>query len=133
LVQQAVRFGEHVEASRSEWFLPGTQQSVVALDAPRGAVQPAAAPRITSPVDGTIVALDPDIPAERQRVAMRAVGAGPWRWRVDGREFARGAQAGWLPWPGRHLLQLVDASGRIADEVRIEVRGAGVTAARPRQ
>jgi penicillin-binding protein 1C len=133
VVQQRVRFGDHLEASRSEWFLPGTQQAVVALDAPRGGVEPAAAPRITSPVDGTIVALDPDIPAERQRVAMRAVGAGPWRWRVDGREFARGAQAGWLPWPGRHLLQLVDASGRIADEVRIEVRGAGVTAARPRQ
>ncbi|HEY0823831.1 MAG TPA: hypothetical protein VGD76_08595, partial [Ramlibacter sp.] len=44
----------------------------------------------------------------------------------DGKELARGAEAAWLPWPGRHVLQLVDASGRVADEVRIEVRGAGV-------
>ncbi|MGQ2978988.1 MAG: hypothetical protein ACT6Q9_04750, partial [Polaromonas sp.] len=39
---------------------------------------------------------------------------------------AQGPAAQWLPWPGRHVVQLVDASGRVADEIRLEVRGAGV-------
>jgi penicillin-binding protein 1C len=59
-------------------------------------------------------------------VSLRAEGGSALRWRVDGREFARGADAGWMPWPGRHVLQLVDAGGQVADEVRVEVRGAAV-------
>jgi penicillin-binding protein 1C len=125
LVQQRVQFGDGLEATRSEWFLPGTAQARMALDT--GTRGQATGPlRITSPANGTIVALDPDIPPERQRLGLRAEGAGAVRWRVDGRDHARGAQAGWLPWPGRHVLQLIDSEGRVADEVRVEVRGAGV-------
>ena len=40
----------------------------------------------------------------------------------------QGAQWAWLPWPGRHVVQLTDVRGRVLDEVRIEVRGAGVVA-----
>jgi penicillin-binding protein 1C len=76
-------------------------------------------------VAGTIVALDPDIPPRHQRVRLQAVGQN-LRWQIDGRPLARGAQADWLPWPGRHRIQLVDARGAVQDEVRIEVRGAGV-------
>jgi len=50
---------------------------------------------------------------------------------MDGKEFARGAEAQWLPWPGRHRVQLVDASGKVVDEIRLEVRGAGVKMASP--
>lgn len=127
LVEQKVRFGDALEAERAEWFLAGTQQERMALDRPPAAQ---AAVRIAAPVDGTIVALDPDIPPRHQRLQLRAVGGDALRWRVDGKEFARGAQAGWMPWPGRHVLQLVDARGRVLDEVRVEVRGAGVKAAR---
>ena len=45
---------------------------------------------------------------------------------MDGKEFARGTEAQWLPWPGRHVVQLADAGGKVLDEVRLEVRGAGV-------
>ena len=45
---------------------------------------------------------------------------------MDGREFARGPRAQWLPWPGRHVVQLAGAQGQVLDEIRIEVRGAGV-------
>ena len=85
----------------------------------------AAPPRITAPASGTILALDPDIPPTRQRVNFNAEGR-HLRWLMDGKEFARGNSAQWLPWPGRHVVQLVDASGRVADEIRLEVRGAGV-------
>jgi penicillin-binding protein 1C len=71
------------------------------------------------------VALDPDIPPQRQRLTLTAQGSDV-RWRMDGREFARGAQAQWLPWPGRHVVQLVDRHNAVLDEIRIEVRGAGV-------
>ncbi|HVE51904.1 MAG TPA: penicillin-binding protein 1C [Ramlibacter sp.] len=123
VVQQKVRFGDALEAERTEWFLAGTQQALVALDQAKPAQSAA---RIAAPVDGTIVALDPDIPPQRQRLQLRAAGGDALRWRVDGREFAQGPQAGWLPWPGRHVLQLVDARGKVLDEVRVEVRGAGV-------
>jgi penicillin-binding protein 1C len=81
--------------------------------------------RITSPTTGTIVALDPDIPPRNQRVTFLADGAN-LRWLMDGKAFAKGTTAQWLPWPGRHVVRIVDVKGRVLDEVRIEVRGAGV-------
>ena len=92
-------------------------------------MEPAGAPRITAPASGTIIALDPDIPPRHQRLNFSAEGRG-LRWLMDGKEFARGAQAQWLPWPGRHRVQLVDASGKPVDEIRLEVRGAGVRPAK---
>ena len=86
-------------------------------------------PRITAPVNGTIIALDPDIPPNRQRVNLTAEGSN-LRWQIDGKSFAKGPSAQWLPWPGRHVVQLADAEGRVLDEVRLEVRGAGVKASK---
>jgi penicillin-binding protein 1C len=125
LQHQAVRFGDDLEAARSEWFLAGTAQPLFALAAQAG--DAAAAPRILAPADGSIVALDPDIPPARQRLQLRAQGADA-RWRMDGKPLGRGAELAWLPWPGRHRLELVDVHGTVLDAVRIEVRGAGVKA-----
>jgi penicillin-binding protein 1C len=134
LVEAQVTFGpgadgNALEAARSEWFLQGTEQPLFALDnagagTPAGA---AAAPRITAPSDGTIIALDPDIPPLHQRVRFEAEGRGV-QWRIDGKHFARGNSAQWLPWPGRHVIELVDASGKVVDQRKLEVRGAGVGA-----
>jgi penicillin-binding protein 1C len=135
-----------LEAARSEWFIRGTEQALFAIDS--GAVDPRPAraggqkglktamqaqdapPRITAPASGTILALDPDIPPTRQRVSFSAEGRN-LRWLMDGKEFARGNSAQWLPWPGRHVVQLLDAGGQVADEIRLEVRGAGVLASAP--
>ena len=122
LVRQRTAFDNGIEAPREEWFLAGTEQSRMAM---RDATAGRRAARITAPAPGTIVALDPDIPPKHQRLALSAEGTG-LRWRVDGKPLASGAQAQWLPWPGRHTLQLADASGVVVDEVRVEVRGAGV-------
>jgi penicillin-binding protein 1C len=35
-----------------------------------------------------------------------------------------------MPWPGRHVVRIVDAKGKVLDEVRIEVRGAGLVKAK---
>lgn len=125
LVQARVRFGDELEAARSEWFIAGTEQPMFSL-APDVSVAESA-PRITSPSNGTIIALDPDIPPDRQRVRFEAEGRGV-QWRIDGKPFVRGSNALWLPWPGRHVVELLDAQGRVVDQVRLEVRGAGVVA-----
>ncbi|MBA4327760.1 MAG: penicillin-binding protein 1C [Polaromonas sp.] len=145
VLQSRVRFAAPgsapLEAARQEWFIRGTEQALFAIDsgaaAPhsaragsqnglKSARQTGDAPsRITAPASGTILALDPDIPPTRQRVNFSAEGRDV-RWLIDGKQFAQGPAAQWLPWPGRHVVQLVDASGRVADEIRLEVRGAGV-------
>ncbi|WP_019702385.1 penicillin-binding protein 1C [Paracidovorax oryzae] len=154
LVRATVRFGPEpggtrlLESARQEWFLAGTQQPLFAVDAGSGAIQrgrgaperaageggapdglQAPRPRIVSPAPGTIVALDPDIPPAHQRLQFAAAGGGVpanLRWRIDGQVQGRGAEWAWLPWPGRHRVELVEAGGQVVDEIRIEVRGAGV-------
>ena len=127
-----------LEATRREWFLQGTQQAVFAIDSDLdGARKPGAkdqkgrlnstgnTARITAPTPGTIIALDPDIPPNRQRVRFAAEGTDV-RWLMDGKVFAKGPTAQWLPWPGRHVVKITDARGTVLDEVRLEVRGAGL-------
>jgi len=127
-----------LEAARLEWFLQGTQQTSFAINSvaahagstgARGqnsldTSNPQSA-RITAPTTGTIIALDPDIPPNRQRVSFAAEGA-KLRWVMDGKMFAKGPTAQWLPWPGRHVVQITSERGEVLDEVRLEVRGAGV-------
>ena len=162
LVRAPVRFGPAplapagsppLEAARQEWFVPGTQQALFAIDsiaysayvkrargqkdqkssvgsattasAATAATVITTGARITAPAPGTVVALDPDIPPARQRLHLRASGQGLY-WRMDGKPLGRGPQVAWLPWPGRHVIQITDAAGTVLDEVRIEVRGAGV-------
>jgi penicillin-binding protein 1C len=142
LVQARVGF-DSLEAERSEWFIAGTEQAVFApnsiaaaagntwaaglndLKGLKNSLSHDAEPRITTPANGVIIALDPDIPPSRQRVSFAAIGVGV-SWRMDGKVFAKGNAAQWLPWPGRHVVQLVDAQGAVKDEVKLEVRGAGV-------
>ena len=139
VVRQAVRYGPApdggwLESPRAEWFLPGTQQALFAMDtAAASAYQQSARgqnglnheARILTPAPGTIVALDPDIPPARQRLRF-AADSSAVRWRIDGKPLGRGAQWDWLPWPGRHRVELVDARGQVLDQIQIEVRGAGV-------
>ena len=147
-----------LEATRQEWFLVGTEQTmfstqggskntinniannrintatIVKNSYKNGknsqnelvlASSETGSARILTPTSGNIIALDPDIPPNRQRVNFEAEGAN-LAWLIDGKPFAKGANAKWLPWPGRHVVQLVDAKGMKLDEIRLEVRGAGV-------
>ena len=84
------------------------------------------AARILAPAPGTILALDPDIPPAHQRVWFEAAGGGRLAWRIDGKPAGRGARWAWLPWPGRHRVELLGAGGEVLDALQLEVRGAGV-------
>ena len=68
-------------------------------------------------------AIDPDMPANVQRISF--VGeAGQW-W-LDGRRLGSGSRLAWAPWPGRHRLELKNASGALLGQSVFEVRGASV-------
>ncbi len=79
---------------------------------------------IVAPVDGVILALDPDVPAARQRILWSAEGGGKdLAWRLNGRVIAGGAAVDWMPWPGRHMIELLEGQ-QVVDRAAIEVRGA---------
>ena len=70
------------------------------------------------------------MPPDNQRLQFKSNATGPQaahlRWQIHGRDMGRGPRWAWLPMPGRHTVQLVNASGQVLDETRIEVRGAGL-------
>ena len=116
---QFIVFPQRVEASRREWFLRGTEpvRSPARLDD--------SSPRIVSPADGSVVALDADIPPEQQRIQFAAAMSTPsLQWLLDGRnQCSTAAGCMWAPRPGRHILALVNSSGRTLDQVAFTVKG----------
>ncbi len=122
VVAEDIVFTPPIEAPRREWFLRGTAMRRIAF-----AGTETRRPRIVYPGRDMSIALDPDIPAERQRLFLRAEPALPGlAWQIDRVPFLSTAgtpAAGWQPVPGRHHLTLLDASGRIVDRVVFEVRG----------
>ncbi|WP_354686888.1 penicillin-binding protein 1C [Cupriavidus necator] len=126
----ALTFDDGLEPARDEVFLAGTAITRVSVSAP--AARPSA-PVIANPADGTVFALDPDMPPAAQRVWFQAEGvagqaARAVSWRMDGKPLGRGGEVAWLPWPGRHQVELLDAAGKVVDRIGIEVRGASVRA-----
>jgi penicillin-binding protein 1C len=87
---------------------------------------------ILYPADGQIIAIDPDIPADSQRVQFQAESAPSGAsWRLDGALVAAAGEVFWAPVPGPHRLTLLDADGRELDAVEFEVRGSPVAAPAP--
>lgn len=116
LVHQFVSYKDAIEPPRREWFLAGTESALVAPVEAR-----AARARIASPVNGAVLAIDPDIPMANQRIRIVVDGAAPGARVVL--EDGEIAPALWLPAPGRHVLRLTDASGAELDRVQLTVRG----------
>jgi penicillin-binding protein 1C len=117
-VRQAVAFTPAVEPPRSEWFVRGSETSMVELPAPGQRL-----PKIVYPADSSLIALDPDFPDRLQRVRFRAQGGDGLAWVLDGEKAgAAELEAGWAPVPGRHEVKLVEGSGRTVASARFEVR-----------
>jgi penicillin-binding protein 1C len=127
LVRREVAFTGDVEPARGEWFSEGTEPA--ASDGAEGSLKAVPA-RIIAPVGGTILALDPDIPAGRQRLPFEARDVLPGqRWLLDGAALGEAADfVLWPPEPGRHHLSIVAPDGRILDTVTFVVRGARIAA-----
>jgi penicillin-binding protein 1C len=122
LIEQEVAFEPAVEAERDEWFLPGTQTKLVATSTGANA---AVTPRIRYPAADTIIALDPDIADEHQRVVFQAspVLSG-MQWRIGETVLAdTHGRAAWSPLPGKYTLFLENEDRQVMSSVPFEVRG----------
>ena len=110
-------------AQGGEWFLQGTEPGVLQ---PVSSTAAAAFPAfgIQSPRDGTVLVLDPDIPARAQQLVFEGAAG---QWLLNGRVVGRGTRVHWLPRPGRHVLERRSAEGQ--DRVTFEVRAAPPPAA----
>ncbi len=118
VMAESVRFEPAVEASRREWFLEDTQTTRIRLNA-----APAHRPQISYPGEGMVIALDPDIPHDRQRIFFEMEPPNrSFLWRLDGHLLSP-TKAGWQPAPGRHVLTLTDAHGAVQHTVEFVVRG----------
>jgi penicillin-binding protein 1C len=108
------------DAGRYEVFLRGTETTSLAPSAARANF------RIVYPAAGTVIALDPDIPHDDQRIFFEAQPESTGlRWLLDGNDLGLpGSLRLWKPERGRHRLTLADASGRTLDAVEFEVRGS---------
>ena len=102
------------EAPRREWFIPGSEPLAETWQAARPVSE------ILHPANGMILAIDPDIPPERQQLHFRArnppAGA---TWQLDGVNMTGEA------WPltrGKHRLSLIDTGGAAIDQIEFEVR-----------
>ncbi len=73
--------------------------------------------KIRYPQDGMIVALDPDIPDEAERVPLEADGEGIFH--VNGKLVESDL---WQPTKGKHLITLYSKNGELRDQVQISVR-----------
>jgi penicillin-binding protein 1C len=118
VTSQMVRFNDDGRLyDKKEWFLAGTEQKSVR---PRTAEQ---RPKIIYPAAGTVIAVDPDIPQDMQRVFFESSSGDPaLRIVLDETVIGTAPAASWQPVPGRHGLSLVGPDGVVADSISFEVR-----------
>ncbi len=116
---RSIHFDQNLEAPRREFFAVGTAQDRISTAPPE-----VRRPKITNPISGSIYALDPDIPIQRQRLAMTVTGAAMGhRLILDRRDLGAAELRPQLALaPGAHRLLLVDADGKVVDRVLFTVR-----------
>ncbi len=136
VISARVQFDAQLEAARDEVFVAGTEVASMrpgagtSTSTGKSGSRTQAAFGITSPRDGSVFALDPDMPPAVQRIRFEGE---PGVWVLDGKRLGSGAQLSWAPWPGRHRLELIGRDGKPLQQIRFEVRGAGLkTALAPR-
>jgi len=120
VVATRVAFDAQREPARDEWFIAGTEQPLQRASAQLDAAQRFG---ITSPRDGSVFAIDPDMPSAAQRITFEGEHG---TWVLDGKRLGAAQRIAWAPWPGRHELALLARDGSTLQAVRFEVRGAGV-------
>ena len=116
--QRAVHFAGNIEQPRRDYFLAGMGQTALA-EAPGEARRP----RISDPISGTVYALDPDIPIDRQRIRIDVTGAtAGHRLTMDRQDLGPAdARPLVLAGPGPHRIALLDAVGKPVDQILFTV------------
>lgn len=104
---QATEYGK-------EYYIKGTEPAHFHEIEPRD-------PRILYPESGTIFALDPEIPPERQRIFFRAASVqSRLQWKLDGKVIGEHNPAVWKPARGSHKLTLLLCDHACAETQSVE-------------
>jgi penicillin-binding protein 1C len=121
LVRRKIEFSQGAAASREEWFIRGTEPSF------EGQRTGQFNPRIIYPPSGTVLALDPDIPPELQKVFfVSRVREDRCQWLLNGSALEMtGRTIPWIPTAGKYHLAIADKDEKVLDYVYFEVRGPG--------
>jgi penicillin-binding protein 1C len=122
LVKRRIEFtSEHarIEPGRDEWFVRGSEPANtgarIAVAAREANSQGA---RIVSPTDGTIIAIDPDIPEANQRIALKSGDANEAGcWEINGESLGCSANA--VMWSHARFAQ--DAKNALQNSVQIRL------------
>lgn len=119
VITAEVRFDPAVEPPRRELFVAGSESAVS-----RALAEAAVNIVIASPANGVIVAIDPDLPTDHQRIPFTIRGQGKdLEFVLDGKPLGNAGQTLlWPPQSGSHRLVLQSATGQIVDQVRFVVR-----------
>ena len=122
LVRREIEFPQDIAPSREEWFIRGTEPN--SKDRRIGHFNP----RIVYPPSGTVIALDPDIPFDLQKVFfISQIGENHLRWVLNGVPMeAVGKTIIWTPKAGKYSLAIANKEEKILDYVYFEVRGPEV-------
>jgi penicillin-binding protein 1C len=123
VVRREVASSGNIGKRQEEWFIGGTE--------PSADVQMVKQynEKIVYPPSGTVIALDPDIPPDLQKVFFISQSAErELRWQLNESTIGEtGKTVAWSPKAGKYNLALTDRQGRIIDSVNFEVRGAANT------
>ncbi|MBI5073785.1 MAG: penicillin-binding protein 1C [Nitrospirae bacterium] len=113
------------DARNKELAIKGTEPASLQRETTAQTESSSFMQRITYPAEGMIIALDPDIPEDQQRVFFEANRAGDHlRWRLNSREIGRASEIiSWQPVPGTYTISLVDTGDAIIDSVHFMVKG----------
>ena len=119
MVKKEIEFPQGIEPCREEWFIQGTEPH--SKERRIGQFNR----RIVYPPPETVIAIDPDIPSELQRIFFIAQGSeNGLKWQMDGKPMdGAGEIVPWAPTAGKHFLAIMDHEERIVDSVHFEVRG----------
>jgi penicillin-binding protein 1C len=121
LVRKKIEFCQGFAASREEWFIRGTEP--ISQSQRTGQFNP----RIVYPPSGTVIAIDPDIPREFQKVFfVSQVHEDRFQWVLNGSALGgTGKTIPWIPREGKYHLAIADKDEKVLDYVYFEVRGPG--------
>ncbi|WP_353684937.1 hypothetical protein V4D30_03855 [Thermodesulfovibrio sp. 3907-1M] len=114
-----VIFKDRIEPDRTEWFVKGTEMdsSIVVEDFSEK-------PRIVYPVDGAVIAIDPDIPEDNQIVTFQFKPKSNKYERVlnDEKTGIKNSFFLWKPEKGVHKIAIINSENTIVDSVEFVVK-----------
>jgi len=119
LAKRRIQSSQSVDSSGQEWFIRGTEPGL--RDGKAGQFND----RIVYPPSGTVMAFDPDIPPELQRVFfISQSNEEGLQWALNGHVLeGSGKTLSWSPNVGKFMLVLLNREGKVIDTVHFEVRG----------